>query len=52
MGGFSKRKYEGNNKKLGGTMRLGAQECSLVTPSLAYNLYKKNYHRDIDTGMR
>ena len=36
-----KGNMKGTTKNLGGTMRLGAQECSLVTPSLAYKLYKK-----------
>ena len=38
---FLKGNMKGTTKNLGGTMRLGAQECSLVTPSLAYKLYKK-----------
>ena len=38
---FLKGNMKGTTKNLGGTMRLGAQECSLITPSLAYKLYKK-----------
>ena len=30
------------NSNLGGTMRLGAQQCRLVKSSLAHSLYKKN----------
>jgi CTP synthase len=33
---------KGNINQLGGTMRLGAQKCSLINNSLIHSLYKKN----------
>jgi CTP synthase len=33
---------KGNIDKLGGTMRLGAQKCTLMNNSLVHSLYKKN----------
>ena len=39
---YKKGKLKGSIHQLGGTMRLGAQSCTLVKKSLAHSLYKKN----------
>jgi len=39
---YKKGKLKGTLSQMGGTMRLGAQECNLIKKSLAYSLYKKN----------
>ena len=38
---YKKGKLIGSTAQLGGTMRLGAQQCKLVKSSLAYSLYKR-----------
>jgi CTP synthase len=39
---YKKGRLKGSIHQLGGTMRLGAQSCTLVKKSLAHSLYKKN----------
>ena len=39
---YKKGKLKGSIRQMGGTMRLGAQECNLIKKSLVYSLYKKN----------
>ena len=39
---YKKGRLKGSIHQLGGTMRLGAQSCTLVKRSLAHSLYKKN----------
>ncbi len=39
---YKKGKLKGTLSQMGGTMRLGAQECNLIKKSLAHSLYKKN----------
>ncbi|MFL2551992.1 MAG: CTP synthase [Gammaproteobacteria bacterium] len=39
---YKKGRLQGSIHQLGGTMRLGAQSCTLVKKSLAHSLYKKN----------
>ena len=39
---YQKGKLKGTLRQMGGTMRLGAQECNLIKKSLVHSLYKKN----------
>jgi len=39
---YKKGKLKGSISQLGGTMRLGAQSCTLMKKTLAYSLYKKD----------
>ncbi len=39
---YKKGKLKGSINQMGGTMRLGAQECNLLKKSLVHSLYKKN----------
>jgi CTP synthase len=39
---YKKGKLKGSLRHMGGTMRLGAQSCTLMRKTLAYSLYKKN----------
>tara|TARA_Y100000389_G_scaffold181660_1_gene197518 strand:- start:9631 stop:11247 length:1617 start_codon:yes stop_codon:yes gene_type:complete len=39
---YKKGKLKGTISQMGGTMRLGAQKCSLIKNSFAHSLYKKN----------
>ena len=39
---YKKGKLKGSLHQMGGTMRLGAQSCTLMKKTLAHSLYKKN----------
>jgi len=39
---YKKGMLKGSLQQMGGTMRLGAQECNLIKKSLVHSLYKKN----------
>jgi CTP synthase len=39
---YKKGKLKGSLHQMGGTMRLGAQSCTLMKKTLAYSLYKKS----------